>query len=215
MPKLENLPKFDRRKLHFGFCLGINRPNLILELREGYNTKDSLASVQSKGLAGFHLGIISEFRFHPYFGIRFLPTLSFAERSVEFKFQRKDSLETVVKNVESTYIEFPVVFKYRSARANNFAAYVIGGGKFMFDLSSKKDVADQFSQDVLLKLNNQDFAIELGVGFDFFLEYFKFSPEIKLSFGLKNVLIKDNTIFSNPFDRIRSRLIYINFNFEG
>jgi hypothetical protein len=213
--KVPNLPKFDSRMIHFGFLLGINIPQFTIYKNQGYQYNDSLMSIDSRGVGGFQLGIISEFRPHRFFGLRITPTLTFTERIVEYSFQRQDSISLINKNVESTYFELPMLFKYRSERLNNFAAYMLFGGKFVFDFASKKGVEDRFSKDVLLKLDNRDFGLEFGFGFDFFMPYFKFSPEIKWSFGRRNVLFQDNSRFSSPIDQIRARMIFINFNFEG
>lgn len=37
-------------------------------------------------------------------------------------------------------MNFPLNFKVRSKRFGNFAAYMLGGGKYTLDLASQKDV---------------------------------------------------------------------------
>jgi hypothetical protein len=57
--------------------------------------------------------------------------------------------------------------------------------------------------------------VEAGVGFDFFLEYFKFSPELRFSYGINNIIVQDETKFANPVNQLNSRIIALSFNFEG
>jgi hypothetical protein len=118
--------------------------------------------------------------------------------------------------VESTYLDFPLNLKYRSARLNNFAAYVIGGGRYSIDLSSQRDIDNNLPPDLqVVRLDRDNVWYEVGFGLDFFLEYFKFSTELKLSMGLHNVLIQDYSIWSTPIGGIRPRMITISFHFEG
>ena len=69
--------------------------------------------------------------------------------------------------------------------------------------------------DIIVKIGKNDWAYEVGGGFDFFLPYFKFGIELKQSFGLPNVLIQDNTEFSTPLHSLRSNVFMLSFTFEG
>ncbi len=55
---------------------------------------------------------------------------------------------------------------------------------------------------------------EIGFGIDFYLEYFKFSPQIKISYGLLNLLSEDNTIFTNSINRLTTNGWMLSFTFE-
>ena len=70
-------------------------------------------------------------------------------------------------------------------------------------------------KDQIVKLQRDDFFYELGAGAEFYLEYFKFAIEGKLSIGTKNLLIKDNTIYSNSIDKLNSKVFLISITFEG
>ena len=48
-----------------------------------------------------------------------------------------------------------------------------------------------------------------------YLSFFKFSVELKTEFGMRNVLIQDDTPFSAAFDELRTRSFIISFTFEG
>ncbi|MBL4623680.1 MAG: PorT family protein [Flavobacteriales bacterium] len=210
-----NLEKFDRKKIHFGFALGFNTADFIMET----NLNDSLLKLESQRQSGFNLGIITDLHMGPYFDLRFVPTLAFAQRNLEYTYQFYDAEnpEVLKKEIESTFLNFPLNLKYRSVRQTNFAAYIIGGGSYSFDLASqhKTDNSNAQTGDIVIKLNRHSYLWEVGVGFDFFLEYFKFSTELKMSYGINNIAVNDNTMFSEPISSLKSKIFTLSFNFEG
>jgi hypothetical protein len=209
-----NLENFDMKRIHFGFVLGINSADFILDNK----FSDSLRVLESQKQSGFNLGIISDLHIGPYFNLRFIPTLSFAQRNLEYTYHYKnDTKETLVKPVESTFLDFPINLKYRSVRANNFAAYVIVGAKYSYDLASQHKTNNDGAplSEIVIKLNRHSYCWETGLGFDFFMKYFKFSTELKMSYGLNNLIIKDNTFFSDPIESLKSKIFTLSFTFEG
>jgi hypothetical protein len=218
-PKIENLPKFDRRKVHFGFSIGINSSNFTLRREPDITRFDSLLVLETQAQPGFNLGIIADYHITPVLNIRFIQALSFAQRNIEYTFPARSAvngqtINRVIIPIESTFLEFPVLIKYRSARLNNFAAYIVGGFNYRLDLASNENAVTT-AADQEVKLYRHDFAYEIGVGFDFFMEYFKFSPEIKLSFGIPNIMVRDGFIWTDPIQRLSSRIVVISFHFEG
>ena len=214
--KIQNLPKFDQKIVHFGFTLGINSTDFRVNKKDDFGGVDSLLVLESQRQPGFNLGIVSELHFNQFFSLRFVPTLSFSQRDLEYTLTRFDTITSKFVNpVESTFIEFPLLVKYRSKRSNNFGAYLIGGAKYSIDLASQKDVSNEFGENINIRLYQHDYAFEIGVGFDFFLEYFKFAPEIKLSFGIRDILIRDDNIYVRPINRLTSQILLISLNFEG
>lgn len=211
----ENLPNFDLRRFHFGFLLSYNTSDLFVRMKPGVTT-DTLLALDHIRQPGFNLGIVSSFNVNKNFSVRFLPTLSFQERKLQYKFKRADGREVFFqKPVESTYLEFPLLGKFRSDRINNFAVYLLGGGKFAIDMASQKDVDNALDDEVVVKLNRYDYAAEVGGGFDMFLPYFKFGIELKGCFGIPNLFIDDDTRFSRPIESIRSKAFVLTFTFEG
>lgn len=214
---LLNLGDFDEKKIHFGFSLGVNTSSFIME--SDLSRSDSLIRLEVLPQSGFNLGIVTDLHLGPLFDLRFIPTLSFGERRMEYTFLENTGKPSTVlsKAVESTYLDFPINLKYRSIRYNNFAAYFVGGFMYSYDLISQKDVINAKSNiaETVIKLDNSNINYQLGVGFDFFLEYFKFSPEIKMSYGVNNLIINDNTILSDPITSLRSKIFLLSFTFEG
>ena len=97
---------------------------------------------------------------------------------------------------------------------------MLGGGGYTLDLAARKKAgtassggANQLDDNV--KLLRDDYFYSAGAGTDFYLQYFKLGLELKLLIGTKNLLKKDNSVFSNSIDKIRSRMVVFSLTFEG
>ncbi|MCX6297413.1 MAG: porin family protein [Bacteroidetes bacterium] len=210
-----NLPTYYNARIHFGFTIGVNRANFIIHPASHFERFDTLKSVESIPKFGFNLGIISELMLHKYVTLRFIPNLSFAERNLQYSFAGFDTIVRK-KTIESTFLNFPLDLKLRSKRVDNFGAYIVAGGGYSLDLASKrKTVTSTDPNEQIVKLKRDDFFYEVGAGAEFYLEYFKFAIEGKLSIGTNNLLIKDNTIYSNSVDKLNSKIFLISITFEG
>ena len=212
--KSPNLPYFEEHKFHFGFLLATNSSNF--KIKYDLTSIDSLISLNVARQQGFNIGFMGSMRFNDYFSLRFLPTLAFAQRNFDYVFEGIEKNVSVTRIVESTYVMFPVLIKYRSRRYNNFAAYVVGGGSLAYDLSSQFDVNNEvIIAEQVLKVQRQNWFAEFGVGTDLFLEYFKFAIEFKYSYGLNNVFVKDNSFWAVPIQEIKPRMFTVSLLFEG
>lgn len=214
--KPPNLPGYDKEKLHFGFSLSVNKAEFSIVPAPLSSIPDSIRSINVIPDWGFNLGIVSDLRLHDYLTVRFLPALSFQGRKVEYQFHpynaiKPDSFYVETKKAESTLLDFPINLKLRSERLNNMSAYVLGGFRYSIDLASQASTVNP----ELLKLNASDMALDIGVGLDFYLEYFKLSTEIKFAAGIKDRLFHENTAYSAPIDKILSKVWIFSLNFEG
>lgn len=219
-----NLPKFYSQHIHFGFSLGLNHTDFRLHTvpnsRLPHDVHDTLLypedtlnlkSVESRPEPGFNLGIICDVRLHQYVRLRFLPNIAFASRSLLYNFTGTRTF-TVTKKSESTFINLPLNVKLQSKRLRNFGAYVVAGGSYSIDLASgKKDAANN----EVVRLKSTDWYYEGGAGTDFYLPYFKLALELKLITGIRNILIKDNTFFTTPINKLNSRIFLFSITFEG
>lgn len=214
--KTENQPNFDLHVFHFGFMLSYNTSDFFMKLKPTAPFADSLLVLDHVKQPGFNLGIVSSFNMTPNLSLRFLPSLSFQDRQLKYSFLKSDGKTTVfLKPVESTYLEFPLLLKLRSDRINNFAVYLIAGGKYSMDMASQKDVNQAIDDEIVIKLRRTDHSAEIGGGVDMFLPYFKFGLELKMGVGIPNLLIDDNTRFSSPIESLRSKTYMFTFTFEG
>lgn len=212
-PKPENLRKYDRQIVHFGFLLGVNSADFNVHPSPNIRDLDSIYVVESQRESGFTLGIVANLRLGLFFDLRTIPSLSFSQRSLEYTLVGVHKNSTEIKKIESTFLEFPLTLKYKSVRINNGRAYVLGGLRYSIDLASQKDVSKEDEE--LVKLKRSDFLYEIGFGIDFYLKYFKLSPSIGLSIGLNNMLVKeDDNLFSASIDKLNSKIIQFGLTFE-
>lgn len=214
--KSEHLPNFDNRTFHFGFLLGYNNSDFFLYQKTRAPFIDSLNALGHDRQPGFNLGIIASLNMTKNFSLRFLPGLSFQDRLLNYEFRQADGTVAFFrKQVESTYLEFPLALKMRSDRINNFAVYAITGAKLSIDMASQKDVNNLLDQEIVVKLDKMDYSIDVGAGVDMFLPYFKFGIELKMGIGIPNVLVDDGTRFSTPLEKLRTKTWVLTFTFEG
>jgi len=231
-PKVKNDPNHDNRPIHFGFSLGINF--MDFNVRNSKIAFDSGVVVDVLHLyPGFHVHAIVNFRMTDYFDFRLLPGISFGgERELSYTQFRKPLIsirqEDLPVRLESNFIEMPILIKYKSFRINNFRPYVIGGSNLRYDLAfTKKTWGKTEKHSSIILLKSFDAYYEIGIGFDFYLEYFKFTTEFKYSVGIRNVLkTKDKqggnyiyppadlSIYTDLIDRLNSRMFLISFHFE-
>lgn len=209
-----NYPNFDRKKLHFGFALGVNTADFHYRILIDSANTDSITGITIKRQPGFNLGIVSSWDIHEVFHIRFVPSLSFQERLFQYSYYKKGTIKVRENRLESTNLDFPLLFKLRTKRIQNFAAYAITGLQYSLDLASQRDV-DQSLAEPVVKIQKHDFAYQVGGGFDFWLPYFKFGIELKLSNGLRNVSIQDDSFYMKPLQSLKSKVWWFSLTFEG
>ncbi len=209
-----NLPHYDDKTIHFGCILGYNRLSSNMIEKENRGFLDTVMGFDSERNNGFQLGFIGDLRLCEYLRLRFLPSIIFSDRRLNYYINKGGKyIETNVP-MEVIYVEAPLEFKIQSKRWRNFRPYLIAGGKFSYDLASikrKKASPDE----ILMKVDNSEWFYTLGVGFDFYLNYIKLGIEIKSSFGLNDILVHDySTMYSDVLDKIKTQIFYINFTFE-
>ena len=229
--KVLNLPTYDQQPYHFGFILAANTMSFniqpIADLPFKKWTTDQSPDVfadslyvyelTSRGTPGFSIGILGNLRLAKYLDLRFVPTLSFGERILTYNILAyKDGVESFVKvdkSITSTILEFPLFLKYKSKRLNNFAAYVTGGLNYTLDLTSQKK-ADKNLNDVTIKLKKHDVLAQIGVGVDFYTDYFKFGTEVRMGYGLTNLIKQEGNIYTDSIDKLNSKIFLLSFTFE-
>jgi len=229
--KVENMPAYDYSKYHFGFILAVNQMHFTIKPLENLNYTwfDSIAAeeinadsaklylVESEPTLGFTVGIVANLRLGTYFDLRFVPSLSFGERYLDYRIKKSrngtQELIDIRKNIPSTFVELPLHLKYKSRRLNNFRAYILSGVNYRIDLASQAKKKKDASQ-VQVKLKRNDVYFEVGVGFDFYFEWFKFGTELKMSYGMLDVLKRDGNIYTDGIDKLKSKIFQLSFTFE-
>ena len=132
------------------------------------------------------------------------------------EFSQFNNKDDQLREVKSTYIHLPLLIKISAERINNFRPFILAGVSTDFNLSSNhKNTDDNFSN--VFRTEKQNINYELGLGFDFYLFYFKFSPSIRGIFSLQNEIIPDNienSPWTSHISKMFSRGFAINFTFE-
>lgn len=207
-----NYLDFQQKNYYFGITLGYNASDYRIYHSKDFIRNDSFSSAESVTGPGFNLGIVSNLKVGEYFDIRFLPTLSFTEHTIKYAPAGQNG-RLVSRPIESVLVELPFHVRYKSAPYHDFRLFVIGGVKYSFDVASDSRTRQAAG---LVKIAPTDFQIEYGTGIQFFFPYFIFSPEIKVSQGLNNVLIfNDRLEQSTVLEKVLSRTFTISLHFEG
>ncbi len=205
----------DNKPYYFGITLAMSKTRFQTELSSKFLMQDSIMVAEPLNSGGFALGLLATARLSNRFEARFNPQLMFTDRTISYKLRYKDRDfgTDVEKRVESVIISFPAQVKFRSDRIGNFRVYMLGGGKLDYDLASN---AQARKADDMVKIGKVDYGIEAGMGFHFYFKSFIFSPEIKISNGLRNLHSRDEKLkYSSVIDKIQSRMIVFSIHLEG
>ncbi|MBK6481586.1 MAG: PorT family protein [Chitinophagales bacterium] len=202
---------YQSRMFHFGISLAVNSSNYKITLDPNYLEQNEILEVHALSNPGFALGIISDLHLSKSFELRFIPDLAFADRSIQYALSTSDTIP--IKTIESVYLEFPVHLKYRSRPYKDIRLYILSGFKYSIDMQSN---ATARLAENLVKVYRNDVAFEYGMGVEFHLPLVIISPEIKVSYGLLNVLKPDDNLnFSSVIEKLRARSIMFTLHFEG
>jgi len=231
--QLPNKLNYDDAPFHFGFQLGINQMLFTIKISPGYyktryvniNIEDQnydsafLYSLESTPSFGFVVGIGGNIRLSKCFDLRFTPSLTFGERNLDYSIKSFSGTSSPVtlnisKNIQSSFIEFPISLLYKGDRIHNARPYILAGGKYALDLASNVK-KNKESHSALVIINRHDLYAVGGFGFDFYTSSFKFGVEISMSYGLYDVLKRDETIYTKAINRLNSKIFQITFTFEN
>ena len=203
-----NKQNWDKQKVFWGYYLGLNSKNFEIS----YNQTDFF--VESTPNIGFNVGLIGDLRLHKNINLRFEPGLISNSKTIYFNHLQTE--RDSVREIGSTYLHLPLVFKFSTDRWNNVRPYVIAGVSYDYNFSSNQDNSDDnFSGEFRMKKNN--FMYEVGVGIDIYLYFFKFSPSIRGVFAMNREIVDDNnpnSPWTSPINAFSTRGIFINFAFE-
>jgi len=212
--KPKNESWYDEKLLHFGFSIGFNTMDFNITPSQSNMQTDSLYPEVSVLNPGINIQIVTNFKPAKYFDIRFLPGVSFGQRNV--RFYKNQVLVNEKQRLESSFLEFPLLVKFKGMRLNNVRPYLVGGLNYRYDLAGKKEYDEE--KPIYLRLKRSDLYYEFGTGLDFYLPYFKLSVELKMSNGLRDVLVHDpvsgHPQYSNAIEKMRSQIWIIAFHFE-
>ena len=212
--RVENLPTFDKRKIHYGFYLGLNQNDFKLNLR---NSSVFGADITVEPTFGFNVGLIAELRLHKNLSVRLEPGLMTNTKKIIFNhLSNSTNPQDSIRDVGSTYLHVPLIFKFSTDRYKNIRPYVLGGISYDHNfLSNEKNQEDNSQGQFRMKTHN--FMYEVGMGIDIYLSFFKFSPSIRGVFAINNEIKYDddpNSQWTAPINYMGTRGLFLNLAFE-
>ena len=169
---------------------------------------DSLHSVIPSWGGGFALGFIVNYRINEFLDLRLTPSVAFYEHTLRYNYTSGSQLDLLV---ETTMVEFPFLLKYKSMRRGNVRMYVVGGVKPGIEASGRKEL-DNVIRSFQQRTVNMN--LEAGIGLDLYFPLFKFSPEIRFSRGVVNVLGNNQNAFGLPLKYVNTNTVTMYLLFQ-
>jgi hypothetical protein len=224
---VENRPYTDLRPFHFGVLVGthlqdiefINSGLITYTDEDGNEVNSNVTVDQDRWDPGFTVGVLGEFRLSTNFQLRIAPAMYFGTRHLTFHNltpkEGEENQEDKRQEMKTAYISSAFDIIFSAPRFNNHRPYILAGVNPMMNLSGSKDD--------YLKLKKTDVFLELGLGCDFYLPFFKLRPELKFMYGLLNTYdkshinnIKDKSMlpYTMAAKEARSKMIALTFYFE-
>lgn len=212
--RIMNKPFIDNRKLHWGFFFGLN----IMDMEMKNNgivdpaTGEQWFTELSRHQPGFSVGVLGALRLNKYLELRLTPSMHFGQKFI--KMHENISGRDTIQNMRTNYIGIPVSVKFSAPRYNNFRPYFTLGMAPTFCLNNHNQEA--------FKAKTFDCYLEVGMGCDIYLPYFKLIPEVKFCFGLVDIISKqrndllDQSMmkFTNSVQSSSANMIVLSLYFE-
>ena len=225
--KPQNKPYIDLRPLHFGISVGFHMQDIelqnigsqVITLSDGTTTTETIVCDQDNWNPGFSVGVLADQRLSKHFSLRLSPTMHFGAKHLVFRHLNRTDTEgriiEVTQDMKNTYLAFPIGLKFAAERFNNYRPYITAGINPIINLTSK-------SQDYV-QLKRYDTMLEVGLGCDFYLPFFKLIPELKFSYGLmeaidrnhaKELTDQNQRIYATSVTSGHAKMISLVFYFE-
>ncbi len=207
-----NFREFQKKAYYFGLTFGYNSSNFHVSHLKSFILNDSFKIAEGNRGPGLNVSMIANMKLGEYFDFRFLPGFSFVDRKLYYV--TDDGAENI-KDIESVLVQAPFQVRFKSDPFHDMRVYVLSGIKYTYDVATNSRIREEQAKRALL-ISPHDFSFEVGGGFQFFFPFFIFSPEIKYSQGLGNVLIYNGKLAqSNVLEKVVSRTLTISLHFEG
>ena len=197
--KIQNKPYIDLRPMHFGILVGMNLQDIEFEN------------------VGPH--VLADLRLSQHLNLRFSPTMHFGAKHLTFRNLTETDQEgrqtEVTQDMKNTYISLPIDLKFSAERWNNYRPYLMAGVNPTLNLTSKNQE--------YIQLKRADLFLEVGLGVDLYLPFFKLIPELKFCWSLRDALDHDHANelqdvnqrkYTNAVANGYSKMIVLTFYFE-
>lgn len=220
-------PYVDLRPMHFGILVGMNMQDIELQnvgpqtvtLEDGTTLQQTIVCDDDRWNTGFSVGVLADIRLSNHLNLRCSPTMHFGAKHLTFhnltELDQQGMPKEERQDMKNTYVSFPIDLKFSAERWNNYRPYMMAGINPMINLTSK-------NQD-FVQLKRSDLYLELGLGCDLYLPFFKLIPELKFCYSLRDAIdhnhaneLKDanKRLYTNAVTSGHSKMIVLTFYFE-
>ena len=211
---VQNKPFIDERPWHYGFHIGLHDQSLKL-INNGFvdpATGAQWMAENDRQNFGFSVGILGDWRITRQLALRVSPGLHFGSKHIGFRNQVDGTKRS--QDLKTTYVAVPIDLKIAAPRFNNYRPYLVGGFSAMYDMTNAKGE--------MLRTKALQTFVQIGMGCDFYLPFFKLNPELKFYFGLGDVLLHQRAELTNPAQQVftqslsnaNSGMVVLTFYFE-
>ncbi len=226
-------PYNDEKPVYLGLNIGLTSNYMNFERganfsNPGIDMANWISPVFNKALV---MGLSGNLRLNSHFLLRTNPNILITGNKDIFYYKKSNNiLDTFKMSTPSTIINIPIALKLESDRYNLFKLpnfmrhYVFAGVKFDYDFSASKDANGNNKKNGNLEntysrlLNAADYGYEFGLGVSFYFPYATISPEIKFSYGQRDMIYSRTsaqTKLLNGLDKLTSNFVYFTIHVEG
>lgn len=226
--RVQNKPYMDQRLFHFGILVGTHLQDIEFQNTglatylddQGAEHPSHVVVDQDRWDAGFTVGALGELRLSSHLQFRIAPALLFGTRHLTYRnlmaTDARGNAAEQQQELKTAYISSACDLIFGAERFNNYRPYVMVGINPMFNLSNG-------SSNEYIRLQRPDVFLEIGVGCDFYLPFFKLRPELKFMYGLTDVYdkshattIKDKNMlpYTMAAKAAHSKMVALTFYFE-
>jgi Outer membrane protein beta-barrel domain len=200
---------YDDKIVHFGFLFGFGSSRFNVYHSPSFATGNA-QTIVSPGNFAFQVGGLVNFKLTDRFDFKTGANIALYGREVDYRFISPAS--ELLELRESTWLEIPLLLKYKSQRRGNSRMFVDAGFKIGIEANVRKNAASTRKLDT----QTADISFEYGVGFEQFFKYFKYTPELRFSHGLTNMLVPptNNNPYVKDIQRLNAHTVTLYLMFE-
>ncbi|MFN4146341.1 MAG: outer membrane beta-barrel protein [Runella sp.] len=177
----KHLEYYDDKPIHYGFLFAAPFTRFHHVHNNAFLRQDSTSRITAPTTTGFRVGFVVNAYLTDHWDIRSTPTIALYDRVMEYEYARGGKRRELR---EATWLEIPLLFKYKSQRRHNSRMYMIGGATLGLETNVRQRIPQGNER---LNTRGTDLTIDYGFGFEQFLAYTKISPEIRFSHGIVNL----------------------------
>jgi Outer membrane protein beta-barrel domain len=223
-------PYNDEKPVYLGLNIGLTSGYMNFERgaifsNPGNDIANSISPIFNKALV---MGLSGTLRLNDHFLLRVNPNILITGTKDIFYYKKNNSSDNSKMSIPSTIINLPIALKLESDRYNFFKMpnfmrhYVFTGVKFDYDFSASKDANGTTNGNLESTysnlLNAADYGYEFGLGVSFYFPYATISPEIKFSYGQRDMIYShesNQNKLLRGLDKLTSNFVYFTIHVEG